>query len=111
MYNGHTERLTENERVILSLIGEGKANGTSLRTLSTLSHLPEREMRQLIENMRRAGIIILSGANGYFFPADDSEIEDYVRREDKRARSIMYTLKTARRYLKERRKTTDGKNR
>ena len=99
MYNGHTERLTESERAILSLIGEGKENGTSLRALCSLSCLPEREIRHLIEHMRRVGVPVLSGMSGYYFPETSEEIREYIRKEEKRARSIFYTLRGAKQAL------------
>lgn len=101
MYNGRTERLTEIERGILSLIGEGKENGTSLRALCSLSHLPEREIRHIIEHMRRGGIPVLSGMSGYYFPETSEEIREYIRKEEKRARSIFYTLRGAKKALSE----------
>ncbi len=82
---------------ILMFIKEGAENFVSLRDLISLTGLKDRELRRCIEEMRRSGIVIISGQNGgYYFPQDAGELSRYINRESKRARSLFYTLKTAR---------------
>ena len=84
---------------ILSLIGKGEGQAISLHSLSTLSGEEERHLRKRIETYRRTGIPILSGMSGYYFPETAEEIREYIRKEEKRARSIFYTLRGAKQAL------------
>ena len=101
-YNSETERYFETEpyRRVLLRIGDGKENTVHLSELTRYSGIPDRQIRKIIEFLRRQGIVIISSNNGYYFPADITELEDYVRREEHRARSTFFTLKAARQLLK-----------
>ncbi len=95
----YSETETVKRSKILSLIGEGESEAVSLRSLSILSGEEERHLRKEIEEYRRAGIPVLSGMNGYYFPETAEEIREYIRKEEKRARSIFYTLRGAKKAL------------
>jgi len=59
-----------------------------------------RELQTIIARERKAGAVILSScAGGYYLPASREEVEEFVRTQDKKARSIMFVLKSARQYM------------
>lgn len=88
-------------RELLSLIGEGEENAVHARDLSRFFGLEEREIRRTVERLRRSGAVIASSQNGYYFPSDARELGEFVRKEERRAKSVFYTLRAARRLLKE----------
>lgn len=91
---------TEPYSNILSAIGEGQKNAVHLSELIRISGMTDRVLRKTIEYLRRQGIAILSSQNGYYFPADEKELQEFVKREERRAKSVFYTLKVARQLLK-----------
>jgi len=80
---------------ILCHIRTGAANGISLAELINLTGLENRKLRKHIEQLRRSGVVIVSGITGYFFPGDQYELSTYIKQEQARARSISKTLRTA----------------
>ena len=91
---------TEPYSRILSAIGEGQKNAVHLSELIRISGMTDRELRKTIEYLRRQGVVIISGNSGYYFPADEAELSEYVRKEEHRARSVFYTLHHARKLLR-----------
>lgn len=85
---------------ILSCIHKGRRNAIKQKDLKRLSGMDERNIRRTIELLRRRGYIIVSDNNGYYFPETVGELESYVKKTDKQARSIFFTLQTARKELK-----------
>ena len=96
-----------NLRAIVSLIREGENNAVHGADLARYVNMDARELRQAIEKLRRNGVIIASSQKGYYYPANMGELAAFVRKEERRARSVLYTLKTARRFLKEQIKEAD----
>lgn len=91
--------MTVQERITQALRA-GENNAVSLADMCIISGLDNRSTRQVIENLRRSGVVICSSDNGYFYPADISELKRYVRRERARSNSIELTLKSAEGLLK-----------
>jgi len=90
---------------ILSLIPQGKKNAISRTELRYRAQLNDRAMRELIEQERRNGAIILNlqDGRGYYRPAPD-ELDDVLRQykqNDRRAMSILVQQKHLRRALKQ----------
>lgn len=85
--------------LILRALGTGEENAVSLEQLINISGLPNREVRKLIESLRRNGHVILSSNSGYFRPATAAELERHIKKERCRARSILRTLHSARELL------------
>ena len=89
---------------ILEYIPVGKKNAISRECLRQMTNLNDRDMRKLISVARRTTPILNSQDGiGYYIPADDekSEVEAFIKQESKRARTIFYNLKGARKWLKE----------
>lgn len=81
---------------IVNALGAGKKNGVHLSTLCNITGLNSRLVRKAIERMRRAGLVILSGQNGYYEPINVEELEEYIKHTERAAKSIFLTLKSAR---------------
>lgn len=80
---------------IISLIRSGEENALHLSELISLTGIEDRSLRKCIEIIRRSGKAIVSSDNGYFFPADIREIDEYIARESARVTSSAITLQTA----------------
>ena len=99
----HYPQLYKNkrQRVVLSAIGTGREQGAHLRDLHRATGFGERSVRKVIEDIRRAGVVVCNSLDGYFFPETPDELRLYVRQEERRGRTTFYTLGSARRLLQE----------
>lgn len=86
---------------ILSTLKTGKRNAVKKRELVRITELDERVFRKAIETLRRAGVCIISDAAGYYYPENRREIECYIRRVERTAKSHFYTLRAAKNALNE----------
>lgn len=91
---------TPQERAVLGFIRTGEPGAIHRAELARLTGLKERELRIIIERLRRSGAVIASSQAGYYFPANEAELSAFVRKEERRARSIFFTLKNARKLMK-----------
>ena len=90
---------------ILDYIHEGKEDAITREELRFLTELSDRTIRELIEQARRNGAIILNlqDGRGYYRPAPD-ELDDVLRQykqNDRRAMSILVQQKHLRMALKQ----------
>ena len=90
------------EKMIVEYLPQGKANAISTHELCQLTGVRDvRKLRSIVAAARNAGeIIASSSAGGYFIPADNNELEEFIRTLDSKARSIMVALQSARKVLK-----------
>lgn len=90
--------------LLLSYIGRERQNAVTRRTLSHQMLLPDRQVRELIEQARRCGYFIISDTHGagYFISDKLEDVEREYRIEKKRALSILSRLKHMRAYLSKR---------
>ena len=86
---------------IYERVGHGAEDATPAEAILFGHTLTDRELRKCIETMRREGIVIASSSRGYYFPSDYMELAKYVHTMEAAAKSMFYTLKAARRMLKE----------
>ena len=108
LYNSTSEKKMQ-EDFIFSLLPAGKDNAISTKDLLRLSGFSSvRAMTKEIEAERRNGALILSRCDeqgGYYRPADGAQgvasVREYARQMERRAKSIFYTIKAARKYIKE----------
>lgn len=86
----------------MEALPEGKENAISSESLTEMMKFrSDRELRMQIAKERNAGAIILSTtAGGYYRSTDREEIAEFIRTLEKRAKSTMKVLKSAKRYLK-----------
>lgn len=73
------------------------------KQLSKLTGLPDRQVRELIEQKRREGVIILNlqDGRGYFTSTDAGELEKQYRQNNSRAMSVLKQQKFLSRKLRE----------
>lgn len=84
-------------QLISAHIGTGADNITTSETLRQISGLDNRSLRKCIEQLRRSGCVIISAADGgYYKPATLGELQKFIKKENSRALSILYTLTSAR---------------
>ena len=85
--------------MIFELLKSGRKTKTEL---SNLTGLNDREIARQVEHERQAGAIILSdsGCAGYYLPSNMDEVQTFVGSMDRRAKRIMLSTRSARRYLK-----------
>ena len=86
--------MTAQER-ILQALRVGENNAVSLADMCRISGLDNRSTRLVIEDLRRQGMVIISSNRGYYLPETIEELRRYINKESKRAKSIFYTLKSA----------------
>ena len=88
---------------VVNLIPTGKENAISRERLAELAKLPDRTVREHIEQARRDGWYIITHAQrgGYYRTEDIDEIEYQYRIDRARALSVLSRLKAMRRCLKD----------
>ena len=92
---------------IINYIPEGYENAISRKDLCIITGMKDRDMRAAIEAARRKTIIISScdGSGYWLFPDNPTAHEmqmlrKYVQQQERRAKSIFYALKPARKKMK-----------
>lgn len=78
----------------------GRDNAVFGSELCKQFSLTTRELRLLVERLRRRGMVICSDNSGYFRPAGIDELRAYCRRCRKRRRSDYLTNKSAEQLLR-----------
>ena len=88
---------------LINVLGYGQRNAIKRRTLSALLDVSDRHLREIIEEARNNGYVILSLPNGggYYMSNNTDEIHDFYLREKSRAHSILCRLRPMRKILKE----------
>ena len=86
---------------LLYSVPVGEDNAVTAAELCARFDMTERELRQAFEALRKSGEVICSCDHGFFKPETKTELEKYISRESKRARSVFFSLKSARKLLKE----------
>ena len=86
---------------ILQFIPTGKENAITREELVRLTGLCDRVNRKLIARARRfSPIINTSEGVGYYKPTEKSEVIEFLNQETHRARSIFWSIKGCRDWLK-----------
>ena len=103
VYNKDKEGLRKEQgKMSAELLKVGKKNATTTHDLCVLTGIDSvRGLRGAIARERKAGAVILSNPyGGYFLPGNKQEVEEFVKEQDRKARSIMVALQSARQYLR-----------
>lgn len=86
---------------IINYIPKGRNNAISRTSLRIQTGLSDRAMREEISQARRYNCIInLQNGAGYYIPDTDEEIQRFILQETRRAKSIFWCLKGAKKALK-----------
>ena len=89
---------------LTEIIPVGKKNAISRRNLCIISGLSDRAMREQISAARRYIPIINDQTGiGYYIPSEDDleEAKSYLRQEEVRAKSIFWSIRGLRKWIKE----------
>lgn len=85
--------------LIEDFILEGRTNGISQAEIARIANIPERAVRREVDEARiNRGQLIIGDENGYYFPADETDLIDYVRRRRasiKTSRKALYPFMKA----------------
>lgn len=81
---------------LLDLIPTGKQNAIHADVLARCAGATVRDLRHQLELLRHAGNVILSSVNGYYLPANLAEVTEYRKKEERRAKSVFRSLRSAR---------------
>lgn len=85
----------------MAYLQPGESNAKSKQELMRLMNMADRDLRKLVEHIRHSGVCICSSNSGYFFPETIAEVRKFRQREERRAKSIFFTLRAARKAEKE----------
>ena len=96
------EILTRQRAAVLSCIMHGKDLANDHHWIATHTGLPERAVRNRIEELRNEGYLIcnLQNGKGYFLAENDEDVKTQYRQDCARAMSILRRIKPFRKYLK-----------
>ena len=93
--------MKQNKPLILTdYLSVGEENAITTKELSRLFGWCERDITIQINALRKKGEFICSGANGFWLPADDRDIEQFVRQMQGRIKDMQRAMKPAIEYLK-----------
>ena len=89
---------------VLACIHHGHELGNDAYMISIMTRIPERQVRNYIEDLRNAGHLICNrqDGRGYFLAESDEDIDRQYRQDCARAVSILRRIKPFRRAIKER---------
>lgn len=87
---------------ITEYIPEGKENAVTREHLCAVTGLPDRKVREQIENARRKGSIIINAQDGagYYISEELKDIARQYQQNERRALSILAQQKHLRKRLK-----------
>lgn len=88
---------------ILDYIPFGHNNAITGSRLSELTGISKREIRRMVSQARReTPILNLQDGKGYFKPTEEEKylVERYVKQETARLKSVGWSLKAAREFVK-----------
>lgn len=90
-----TLRDSELYKSVLACFKYGRANAIHSEDLQRFSGLDTRQLRRIVELIRRDGVCVCADNAGYYLPETAAELERYIRRVEATAKSTYFTLKTA----------------
>ncbi|WP_022762616.1 hypothetical protein [Butyrivibrio sp. AD3002] len=91
----------EIKSLLLALLPKGHQNPVAGRVIDETLDLKERERKLVIEQLRNDGILVLADENGYYLASNIEEIKKFVAKVNKRVKSEIRTIQTAKAVIKE----------
>lgn len=85
---------------ITDYLSVGEENAVNCKQLAKYLGFNERDVTVCINIARKQGEFICSGINGFWLPADDRDIEQFVRGMQGRIKDMQKAMKPAIEYLK-----------
>lgn len=85
---------------IADFIPRGKENAITRQNLCEITGLNDRAVRESISQARREIPIISLANKGYYIPTEKEDVEQWVKQEEHRAKSIFWSMAGAKKFLK-----------
>lgn len=98
----------------ISLIPYGSENGVPMKILADVFEIPDRQIRKIVELLRKDNVPICGDSNGYYFAVSLEEEREYINLVRSRFQSTWAVYQTHDRHLKkmmEAEKAHDSANR
>ena len=93
------EHLTEAERRVVSYIPSGKANARTARELEPLTGLTQKDLSAVARRALDVGFPVLACRHGFYIATCDSEVAEYMGREQVRDLQHGKTIASCERFL------------
>ena len=94
--------------MIYELLNHGHENAITAARLAEYFNTDIRGIQRAVSNERMNGAVIAGSDKGYFIPDTPEELERYIARADKQARSCLYALRSARQQLRKMQSEKEG---
>ncbi len=91
--------MKQNKILLTDYLSVGEENAITAKTLAKYLGWSEREITIAVNVLRKQGKFICSNVNGFYLPADDSDIEHFVRNMRGRIQDMEKAMKPAEDYL------------
>lgn len=86
--------------MIYELLNHGHENAITAARLAEYFKTDIRSIQKAVSNERKDGAVIAGSGKGYFIPDTPEELERYIARAEKQARSCFVPLRSAKDQLK-----------
>lgn len=93
-------RTTEPYCTILNKLWKGVKYAVPVKEMCYDTGLNDRELRKCVETIRESGVCVISDSFGYYLPESEEDLERYIRRTEKTARSYFLSLRSAKNALR-----------
>lgn len=94
-------KMRNNKPLILTdFLSVGEENAITAKSLAKILGWNEREITIAVNALRKQGVFICSSGSGFYLPADDRDIERFVRGMRGRMRDMQRAITPAIDYLK-----------
>lgn len=85
---------------VFLMIPVGKKNAIPMKRLADLLDIDDRELRQIVQELRMSGSVICGCTKGYFRPSDNmQEVFGFYKYHRQRAMTNLRSLKATRAFL------------
>lgn len=96
--NGY-DNLTESEKKIVSYLPSGKDNCKTAKELEPFTGLPQNQLSVVARRALDVGYPVLACRNGFYIATCDSEVAEYIQREESRDLKHAKTIEACNRFL------------
>lgn len=85
---------------LMDFLSTGEDNAITARELSRLLKMSLRDVTVTVNALRKSGEIICSSGEGFYLPADDTDVKNFVRNMESRIADMRRATKSAKEHLK-----------
>ena len=92
--------MIETKNRVQDILNHGQGNAITAARLAEYFKTDIRSIQRAVSNERMNGAVIAGSGKGYFIPDTPEELERYIARAEKQARSCFVPLRSAKDQLK-----------